>query len=109
MNLIVQAPLVEPPTEALYFRYVTLVAHENLHLDCLLEVEQMMKDIYYHWLLKQGCMDYIEDIVTPTEAIPGLRLGPLVEKAPAIRLKAIKSDSVIHLIGMIKGNVYGID
>lgn len=109
MNLIVQAPLSEPPTETLYFRYLTLVAAEHFKLNCLIEAEQRAKDFYYHWLLKFGCMDYIEDIVTPQELAPGLRIGPYVDAAPAIKLKAIKSESVVHLIGLIRGSIYGLD
>jgi len=109
MNLLIDASLSEPPTESLYFRYVTLVASENLNLNCLIEAEQTMKDLYYKYLLKQGLMDYIEAIVTPIEHVTGLRLGPTVNKAPAIKLKSIQSNSVIYLLGMIKGNIYGID
>jgi hypothetical protein len=108
MNLILDASLSEPPTDSLCLRYVTLVASEQFHFDCLMETEQEMKDLYYHYLLKQGVMDYIEQIITPSEHVLGLRLGERVSKSPAIKLKVVQPANVVNLIGLIKGCVYGI-
>jgi hypothetical protein len=105
MNLIVQAALVEPPSQDLSFRYVSLVARKELNLDCLIEVEQEMKDTYYKYLLNHGLFDFFQGIIIPEERVPGLRLGETVTEPPAIKLKAIRADSVVHLIGMIKYTV----
>lgn len=109
MNLIIDASLSEPPTESLYFRFMTLAAHKEIGLDCLIETEQQMKDNYYRYLSRQGLMDFVKQIITPKECVTGLRLGERVKNAPAIKLKSIRAENVISLIGLIKGNIYGID
>ena len=102
VNLIIEADLSNPPTELLQFRYLTLVAHENLNLDCLIEVEQDMKDIYYKYLRKHGSMDYIDQLVTPKERIYGLRLAHKAVLPPTIEAHVIRIENLLSLLGMIK-------
>ena len=103
MNLIISASLSEnPPSDPLFFRYLTLAAHTSLYLDCLLETEQEMKDNYYRFLLKQGLFDYIEEIITIPENESGIRLATELNFPLTIKTKAIRSDNVINLLGQIK-------
>lgn len=88
MNLILEASLSEPPTDALLFRNIIVFAHVDLNLTCLIETEPDMKDIYYKYLSNKHLMDFIDDIVITSDLIPGLRLGEINIK-PVIAVKAI--------------------
>lgn len=103
MNLIIQAALSEPPTEILYFRYLTLASKTNLFLDCLIEAEQEMKDNYYHYLKIRGAFDYLSDIITPKENEFGIRLDTVLNYPMTILTKSITAQNVINLLGQIKG------
>jgi hypothetical protein len=102
MNLVIVAPLVEPPTEPLYFRYVTLVSDSELDMDVLLEVEQAMKDAYYRYMCRQGLMDYVQAFVTPIENEPGVRLDTQLNFPLTVRVNAIRSENVVKVIGQVK-------
>lgn len=102
MNLIINADLSTTPTEILYFRYITLAAHTNLKLDCLLETEQELKDSYYKFLKQQGCMDFISQIVIPPENQFGVRLDNKLAFPLTVLTKSITSQNVINLLGQIK-------
>jgi hypothetical protein len=102
VNLIIQASLAEPPTEILFFRFLTLGAHDNLKLDCLLETEQELKDSYYFFLKRQGCMDYLSYIITPPENEFGIRLDTTLNYPLTILTKSITAQNVVNLLGQIK-------
>jgi hypothetical protein len=68
MNLIVRAPLSEPPTEPLPFRYVLSCANIDCGMDVLLECEHGTKDLYWKFLNQRGMFDFISDIILPLEA-----------------------------------------
>ncbi len=73
MNLVVHAPLSEPPTESLPFRYVISCASRDCEMDVLLECEAEVKDLYWRFLKKRGMFDFVNDIISPFEE-KGLRL-----------------------------------
>jgi hypothetical protein len=63
MILIIKDELVNPPTWFSSFRDLTLICSLRLNTDILIESEDV--DLYYHWLKKQGGMDFIDDFVRP--------------------------------------------
>lgn len=101
MNLIIAASLSEPPTEGLSFRYVTLVAHHKLNFDCLIEVENQMKDLYYYFLLKRGLLDFIEQLITPTENERGIFIDSEPKHPRTILTKSITCENYINLLNKI--------
>lgn len=105
MNLIVSASLSEPPTEPLCFRHITYLAHKHLHLDCLLEVEQQLKDAYYKFLLKQGLMEDIDDIITPEEHFTGVRLTDVDGLPPIICVNSITNENYREIVALINAAV----
>lgn len=102
MNLIIIAPLSEPPTESLYFRYLTLISKTDLNLSCLIEADQCMKDLYYYYLRRQGSLDYIEQFITPEEREFGIRLDSELNYPLTIRTKYIGIQNFNNIIGQIK-------
>ena len=91
MNLIIPANLSEPPSDGLMFRYLTLISKNNLKYSNLLETENYMKDIYYHYLKQRGLFDYIDDIISP----------PHRESGIIIQVKLITWTNVNHIISNI--------
>ena len=66
MNLIISSELTsDPPSEGLYFRYVTMVAKQDLDYSVVIETEKRNIDKYYRFLKIKGWYDYIEDFVIP--------------------------------------------
>jgi len=102
MNLIIEASLIEPPSEALYVRYLTLVTRTELHLSTLIQVEQDVKDFYYHYMRQKCILDFIDQFVTPEENEFGIRLSPVLEYPLTIHLKSIKGENCINVLGQIK-------
>lgn len=102
MNLIINAGLSEPPSESLYFRYLTLVAKSHLNYSVLIEAEKDMVDFYFNYFKKKGLMDYIEEIVIPENRVEGLRIDIKNNFSRTILVKKIACDNVFYLLGKIK-------
>ena len=98
MNLIVHAPLSEPPTESLCFRYVLSCAKVNCEMDILLECEGNTRDLYWKFLSPRGMFDFISDITYPFEE-KGLRLDTKRRASHAtIVAKYIRLENQIQII-----------
>ena len=105
MNLIVRAPLSEPPTESLPFRYVLSCAKIDCKMDVLLECESGTEDLYWRFLNQRGMFDFVSDIVFPLEEI-GIRLDSEVRSQRAtIVTKYIRLENQIEIIDSIKNRL----
>lgn len=102
MNLIIKAEISEPPTELLYFRYFSGVAREGLGLDCLVESPCGMKDMYYHYLSRQGCFDYVCEIITPEEREDGIRIDTRMDYPMTIITRSITGQNCLGLLGRVR-------
>lgn len=102
MNLIIKASLSEPPSEALYFRYLTLVAKSHLNFEVLIESEKARVDFYFKFLKKRGMMDYVSEIIIPEYSIEGVRIDAELNYPKTILVKAISCENVVALLGQIK-------
>ncbi len=103
MNLIITSKLSsDPPSEGLYFRFLTMMAKKEINYDVILESEQENVDHYYNFLKQKGWFDFIDDIVVPEWRVEGVRLDtennyPLTIKTPYIRC-----ENTPNLLGQIK-------
>ena len=72
MNLLVHAPLCEPPTESLPFRYVLSCAKIDCEASVLLECEQGTEDMYWQFMRSRGMFDFISDKLAnvPSDGFP---------------------------------------
>ena len=105
MNLIVLAPLSEPPTESLPFRYVLSCASLDCEMDVLLECEHGTEDLYWKFLNQRGMFDFVSDIVNPLEE-RGLRLDTKVRNQRAtVITKYINMENQLHIIESIKNRL----
>ena len=105
MNLLVHAPLCEPPTESLPFRYVLSCAKLDCKMSVLLECEADMKDIYWEFMRKRGMFDFISDIVSPLQE-KGLGLDTKVRAQRAtVITKFIRFENQVELIKKIQDRI----
>jgi hypothetical protein len=101
-NLIIADDLVEPPSEILPFRTITMISHVSMDLNILLHTTQDMKDLYYHWMKPKGLMDYIDYILNEQEWEDGIRIDVVGIYPNTIVVKSIRLENQVSLLGRIK-------
>ena len=103
MNLIIVADLSsDPPSEGLYFRFLTMVAQRELGYDVLLESEQEMIDINWKFLKRKGWFDFVDDIIIPEWRLEGVRIDTQNNYPMTIRTPYIRCENTPNLLGQIK-------
>lgn len=106
-NLIIADALVEPPTDSLVFRTVTMLSHDELGMTVLLHTTQEMKDLFYKWMKPRGLMDYVDDILNENERETGVRMDThvIVGYTYCILTKALRFENQLQLLGQLKSIV----
>jgi len=103
MNLIIVSELsTDPPSEGLYFRFLTMVAQKDLKYDILLEADKEAIDFYYKFLKKRGWFDFVDDFVTPQEKEEGVRIDTNLNYPRSIKTRYIRCENTLSLLGQIK-------
>ena len=103
MNLTIVADLsTDPPSEGLYFRFLTIVAQKPLSYDVVHEAEKEMVDKYWKFLKKRGWFDFVDDIVIPEWRIEGVRLDMENNYPMTIQVPYIRCENTPNLLGQIK-------
>jgi len=77
MNLIIEAPLCEPPSEISCFRDITLYGKTFIFDDVLLECPKGTRSIYWNWLKRHGAHDFISQLVKETEGVGGFKIATI--------------------------------
>jgi hypothetical protein len=101
-TLIIAAHLINPPSETLAFRTVTLFSSSQFHLTNLIEVEKEYIDIYYHFMRRTGTFDFIKEIVTPTDREEGIRIDTDSNYPLTIVTDRIIFGNVYSILGQLK-------
>jgi len=103
MNLIITAELSsDPPSEGLYFRFVTMMAKKDLDYDVVLESEPDMVDTNWRFLKRKGWFDFVDDIVVPEWRIEGVRIDTQNNYPLTIQVPYIRCENTPNLLGQIK-------
>jgi hypothetical protein len=103
MNLIINANLSsDPPSEGLYFRFLTMVSQKDLDYCVVLESEKNMIDKYYHFLKKRGWFDYVNDIIVPEWREEGVRLDTELSYPLTVKAEYIRCENTPLLLGQLK-------
>ncbi len=103
MNLIITAELSsDPPSEGLYFRFLTMMAQKELNYDVVLESEPDMVDINWRFLKRKGWFDFVDDIVVPEWRIEGVRIDTQNNYPLTIQVPYIRCENTPNLLGQIK-------
>lgn len=100
-TLIISAQLVNPPSDVLAFRTLTMLSKSRFHFSNLVEVEAEMKDIYYSYMRAKGIFDYIEQLVTPEEKESGIRMEPAHNYPCTIVVDRIDWSNLNNLMGQL--------
>ena len=102
MNLLVHAPLCEPPTESLPFRYVLSCAKIDCNASVLLECEEGTEDMYWQFMRSRGMFDFISDIVWPLQE-KGVGLDIEIRRQRAtILAKYVRFENQIEIVNQMK-------
>lgn len=100
--LVIADSFVEPPSEVLPLRTVTMVSHYNLGLDVLLHTTQEMKDFVYHFAKPRGLMDHIVYILNEFEFEESIRLDTIGIYPHTIVTKWVRIENQLNILGQIK-------
>jgi len=100
VNLIVVSELT--CNEGLYFRYITMIAKQELNYDILIEAQKKDVDHYYALLKSKGWYDFVDDFITPEHKEEGLRLDTELNYPMTIKTPVISCENTFNLLGQIK-------
>jgi hypothetical protein len=100
--LIISDVLLEPPSEPMAFRTVTMLCHYDLEMDILLHTTQEMKDLYYNWMKPRGLMDYVNYILNEFEFESGVRIDVVKFYPDTVVVKAIRLENQLSVLGRVK-------
>jgi len=101
MNLIIVSSLC--CDEGLYFRYITMMAKEELNYDILLEARKEDVDRYFNLLKKHGWFDFVDDFIQPEWREQGVRIDKELNYPLTIRTNHIRCENALNLLGQLKG------
>ena len=102
MSLIIVSDLINPPSEGLYFRHLTMVSALDFKQDVLIESEKEYVDIYYNYLKKKGLYDFVEEFIQPEWRVDGIRVDTELNYPKTIKTNYIRYENVENLIKQIK-------
>ena len=77
MNLIIEAPLTEPPSEISCFRDVTLYSKTFIFEDILVQCQEGTRSIYWKWLKQHGAHDFISQLIREDEKVVGFKIATM--------------------------------
>ena len=69
VNLIIDASLSSPPSDPTSFRDITLHACIHNYENVLALAPKGMRSKYWDWMKRNGVKDYVDEILTPYEAL----------------------------------------
>lgn len=105
--LTISDGLIEPPSESMVFRTITMVCHYEYDMDVLFHTTQDMKDLYYHWMKPRGLMDYVSYILNELEFEDGVRLDTTGIYPQTIVTTALRLENQHYILQAIR-NIAGI-
>lgn len=100
MNLIVISSL--SCDEGLYFRYITMIAKEELGFDVLLEARKEDVDHYFKTLKDHGWFDFVDDFIQSEHREEGVRVDRELNYPKTIQVDKIRCENTLSIIGQVK-------
>jgi hypothetical protein len=100
MNLIIVSSL--SCDEGLYFRYITMIAKEELDFDVLLEAQKEDVDHYFKTLKDHGWFDFVDDFIQPEHREEGIRVDRELNYPKTIQVDKIRCENTLSIIGQVK-------
>jgi hypothetical protein len=106
--LTISDALVEPPSEPMVFRTITMLCRYEWNMDILLHTTQDMKDLYYHWMKPRGMLDYVAYILNEMEYEDGVRIDTIGIYPQTIVTKSLRLENQLYILSQVK-TLAGID
>jgi hypothetical protein len=100
MNLIIVSSL--SCDEGLYFRYITMIAKEELGFDVLLEARKEDVDHYFKTLKDHGWFDFVDDFIQSEHREEGVRVDRELNYPKTIQVDKIRCENTLSIIGQVK-------
>jgi hypothetical protein len=100
--LTISDAFIEPPSETMVFRTITMYCHDDFHLDILLHTTQDMKDLYYRFMKPRGLMDYIAGIIIETEFEEGIRIDTIGVYPRTIVAKSLRIENQMRILQQVR-------
>lgn len=100
MNLIIVSSL--SCDEGLYFRYITMIAKEELGFDVLLEARKEDVDHYFKTLKDHGWFDFVDDFIQSEHREEGIRVDRELNYPKTIQVDKIRCENTLSIIGQVK-------
>jgi len=100
--LTIADSMVEPPSELMAFRTVTMMSHLDFHMEILFHTTQELKDLYFQWLKLRGLMDYIDYILTEQEWEDGVRIDNIKVYPRTVVTKFIRLENQLIILNQVK-------
>lgn len=88
--------------EGLYFRYLTMVAKQELNLDVVIEADKEKTDFYFNFLKTKGWLDFVDEFVRPEWRVDGIRVDTELSYPNTILTRSISYENVLSLAGQMK-------
>lgn len=103
MNLIIVSHLSsDPPSEGLYFRFLTMMAKEDLNYAVVLEAKKESVDSCYKFLKTKGWFDFVDEIILPEWREEGVRIDSEINYPLTIQAPYIRCENTPLLLGQLK-------
>ena len=103
MNLIISSTLSsDPPSEGLYFRFLTMVAAKDLDYCVIVESKKEKIDPLYKFLKQKGWYDFVYEIIIPEWKVEGVRIDTEINYPMTIKADYIRCENTPNLLGQIK-------
>ena len=99
MNLIIDSSLTLD--ECLYYRFLTMIAKQDLKYNILIESEPEEVDKYYKILKSHGWFDFTDDFISENQE-DGVRISKNLDYPNTIQTQYIRCENIPNLMGKIK-------
>jgi hypothetical protein len=100
VNLIVVSNLT--CDEGLYFRYISMMASQELNYDVLVEARKKDVDHYFNLLKEKGWHDFVIDFIQPEWRIEGVRIDDKLNYPRTIQVPHIRCENTLNILGQLK-------
>lgn len=105
MNLIIEAPLCEPPSEVSCFRDVTLYGKIFIFEDILVKCDYGTRSMYWKWLKKHGAHDFISELICDHEREHGFVIGSRMANIVTDRITVFNLNSILSSFQRLRGDI----
>jgi len=102
MNLIISAPLCEPPSEVSCFRDVTLYGKIFVFEDILVQCVSGTRSLYWKWLKQHGAHDFISQLIRDREKESGFRISSTKGNLNIPRINADNLNFIISALNRLR-------